>query len=126
MTFRSNANRIAASVPSAGRSDTNGRLVLEQGDHVVHVLLCDLADLQLGDQDVGRRDGVGVDVQTTLDVDVVVHAHDIQEDVDVIDHRGREVRCAQGTRPLEDMGARLERPGALEVLELRAPVAWVT
>ena len=61
------------------------RHILEERDDVVHVLLVDLADLQLGDEGVDRRDRVVVEVETVADVDVVVHAHDVQEDVGVVD-----------------------------------------
>ena len=64
------------------------RQVLEERDDVVHVLLVDLADLQLGDEGVDRGDGVLVDIEPPADVDVVVHAHHVEEDVDVVDQGG--------------------------------------
>lgn len=61
--------------------------VLEQADDVVHVLLVDPADLSLGDEGVDGGDRVLVDLDPFADVDVVVHLHDVEKDVEVVDER---------------------------------------
>ena len=93
------------------------RHVLDQGDDVVDVLLVDLADLHLGDERVRRRDRVVVDLQPLADVDVVVHAHDVEEDVDVVDER-RLVRAALAGRRRLRLGLHALERLVLDVLQL--------
>ena len=62
--------------------------VLAQGDHVVSVLLVEPLDLQFAEKHIRRVDGVGVDVQTVAKVDLVIHLHPVEEDVDMVEGRG--------------------------------------
>ena len=54
---------------------------------VVDVLLVEVDDLQLAEKEVGRVDGVGVDLEPVAEVDLVVHAHGVEKDVDVVARR---------------------------------------
>ena len=51
------------------------------------VLAVDRADLRLGQQRVDRRDRIVVEVESPADVDIVVHSHDVQKDIDMVDQR---------------------------------------
>ena len=62
--------------------------VLAQGDHVVRVLLVELLDLQFAEKQIRWVDGIGVDVQTVAKVDLVIHLHPVEEDVDMVEGRG--------------------------------------
>ena len=96
--------------------------VLHQRDDVVDVLLVQVHDLQLAEEEVGRVDGVGVDRQPVAEVDLVVHAHGVEEDVDVVAGRDLGVHgeaVADRGRPGAGRGAR-RRAGQEE---LQLPVA---
>ena len=58
--------------------------VLAEGDHIVGVFLVEVHDLELAEEQVGRIDGVGVDLEPVAKIDLVVHAHRVQKDVDVV------------------------------------------
>lgn len=67
-------------------------------DGSVVVLLADLADLHLGDERVGRRDRLGVDVHAAAHVDGVIHAYDVHEYGDLVhERRGRGAAKAPST-----------------------------
>ena len=72
--------------------------VLDQADRVVDVLLVQVDDLQLAEEEVRRVDGVGVDPQPVAEVHLVVHAHGVEEDVDVVAGRRLRRRPAASSR----------------------------
>ena len=85
----------------------------------IHVLLVDLPDLQAGDRRVDGRDHVVVDLEPVPRVEVVVHARQVEEDINVVDQRS--LRMARGRRgvavvPLTRLSERVD----LDVLELAA------
>ena len=80
------------------------------------VLRVEAPDLQLADERVRRRDRVVVDEQAVAHVEVVVHAHDVHEQVDVVDEGRRAVVPLPGADAVGAAGA-LQHLG-LDVLEL--------